>query len=175
MAAMYQEGKMKVRVPKAVTYTAITVILLLLFIVVGGAAYTYFLGPDASQAPAPKPLVTKSSALPPPSKPSPNIPASASVQSLTSPITPGANASITVRTVATASCTIEVVYGGKKSTDSGLVKRVADDYGMVTWAWTVDADAPLGTAPVNVYCTYNGKSAYVRGDLVVEKASATVQ
>lgn len=160
----------KLRIPKVLRNIMIAVSMLLLTAVVGGMAYTYYLGPDASQMPAPPPPPPPTSVMPKAPKPAANRPASASVQSLSSPVAPGDNASLTVRTVPTASCTIAVTYGAVAAKDSGLTKKTADEYGMVTWAWTIDDSAPLGTWPVKVTCAYNGKTAVVQGDLVVAAA-----
>lgn len=102
-----------------------------------------------------------------PTKPAENARASASVQLLTSPVAPGDNASISIKTLPTSTCTIKVIYNDVPSTDSGLVAKTADEFGIVSWAWTVGATVPQGTWPATVTCTYNGRSAVVRGDLVV--------
>ena len=51
---------------------------------------------------------------------------------------------------------------------SGLVKKIADEFGVVTWAWTVPAGTPQGTWPVNVSCKNKKYSAVVSSDLVVK-------
>lgn len=100
-------------------------------------------------------------------KPSPTGPVNASVQSLTTPIMPGSNASITVHTNADANCTITVEYNKVASKDSGLIPKKADDMGLVTWGWTVPANTPVGKWPVKVTCANLKKSGMVIGDLVV--------
>jgi hypothetical protein len=45
---------------------------------------------------------------------------------------------------------------------------VADDFGIVSWTWTVEESVPLGEWPVDVTCAFNDQSAMVRGKLVVE-------
>jgi len=102
-------------------------------------------------------------------KPDPNNPSSASIQMFTSSVAPGSNASITVRTNPEAKCTIKVEYNKVPSTDSGLVPKVADEYGIVSWAWTVEEEVPLGKWPVKVTCVHNKRSAVVQGDLMVVK------
>lgn len=157
---------------KTARNVGISVVVLLLLLVGGGVGYTYFLGPDASQnaaAEAPPPA-SPTSPLFTPSKPAANARVGASVQTLTSPVVPGSNASISVKTNAGSKCTVSVIYDKAASTDSGLAPKAADEYGTVTWTWTVDKTAALGTWPVNVTCVYNTKSAVVRGDLQVIKA-----
>jgi hypothetical protein len=66
-------------------------------------------------------------------------------------------------------CTISVAYSDVPSKDSGLTPRTADNYGVVTWAWTVEPAAAVGTWPVKVTCALGTKSAFVQGDLQVIK------
>jgi hypothetical protein len=158
------------RVPRALRSTLISAGVLLVLIVSAGAAYTWYV----DGRPLVKPQLAASSfqqtsPLPPAVKPAANARVGASVETLTTPVPPGSNASITVRTLATATCKISVVYNNVASTDSGLNQQVADEYGTVNWTWTVGPSVPLGTWPVNVTCAYNGRSGFVRGDLQVAK------
>lgn len=149
--------------------TIIGVSLLFILLVGGGLAYTYFFGPETTPeavAPPPvKPVVREKE----PTKPSPTAAASAAVQTISSPVQPGTNASATIKTVATSKCDIKVLYAGVPGTDSGLSTKVADKYGLVTWTWTVPAGAPAGEWPVTVTCVYNTKSAVVVGAMKVER------
>jgi zona occludens toxin (predicted ATPase) len=159
------------RIPKTALYTAISVIVLLVLLVGGGIAYVWYTGqnaPDISGIDA-APAAAESPAVLTPTKPAANANASASVQVLTSPVAPGDNASISIKTVATSTCTIKVMYGDVQSTDSGLTTKTADEFGIVSWAWTVGATVPTGTWPVTVTCNYNGRSAVVQGNLVVAR------
>lgn len=104
-----------------------------------------------------------------PAKPAANAKESASIQMLTSPVAPGSNASVSVKTNAASKCTITVEYNKVASTDSGLKPKVADEFGMISWAWTVEESVPLGKWPVKVTCAYNDQSSVVQGDLVVAK------
>lgn len=137
----------------------------------GGLAYTYYLGPTeadtvSTSAPAVAPVAPNIK----PTKPPANAKVGASVSALTSPIAPGSNASVTIRTTAGSKCVITVTYGQTASTDSGLTPKTTDEYGAVSWTWTVGKDVPLGKWPVKVTCVYNAQSAVVQADLVVEKA-----
>lgn len=148
--------------------TMISVVALLLLAVGGGVAYTWYMGQDESDLSAiaapveaePAPVITHL-------KPAANAKVGAAVQMLTSPVAPGSNASITVKTNPDAVCTITVIYDKTASKDSGLSTKTADEFGVLSWAWTVEASAPLGKWPVKVTCTYNKQSAVVQGDLVV--------
>lgn len=161
----------------AVRNTIISAVVILIVLIGGGLAYTYFFGPSAEDAPAvvtPPPAATPKP-LGQPSKPDPNAKVGASVQSLTSPVAQGENASITVRTTPTAKCVISVVYDNVASKDSGLTSKVADEYGIATWTWTVEKTVPAGKWPVKVTCEFNNKSAVVQTDLTVQTAIAPQQ
>ncbi len=159
-------------IPKPVVKVLVGVLLLVVLLVGGGAAYTWYMGRNTPAAEPPAVEGTSDIKKKPffePSKPAANANVGVSVQSLTSPVAPGENASITIRTLPGAECTITVEYNKVKSTDSGLVAKVADEYGMVDWTWTVDASAPKGKWPVDVTCSRGEKSGMVRGDLEVVK------
>ncbi len=150
--------------------TIIGIVVVLAVLVGGGVAYTYFLGPDGSQiAPAAAPVSPTASPFKEPSKPAANAKIGASIQTITSPVKLGANASVSVRTLPSAKCTVSVTYNSVASKDSGLAPKVADEFGTVSWTWTVDASAAVGKWPVKVTCALNERSAVVQGDLVVEK------
>lgn len=160
----------KARVLRSVRNIAISIVVLLIVVVGGGVGYTWYVGQNAAEdpvaiappvAPTPTPVIK-------PTKPAANAKQSAAVQILTSPVAPGSNASITVKTNAESDCTIKVEYNKVPSTDSGLKPKKADDFGIVSWTWTVEESVPLGTWPVDVTCAFNDQTAMVRGDLVVE-------
>lgn len=145
----------------------IVVIVLVLLFGAAGILYTWYMG----RQPAPvveEPKIEKKQTVQTPSKPSEDAKVSAAIQSFTTPVRPGSNASISIHTLAGAACSIEVVYKDKQvSTDSGLMPKVADEFGIVSWTWSVESFRPVGTWPVNITCAYNSRSAYLRGDLVV--------
>lgn len=133
-----------------------------------GVAYAWYTSqntPEEAMSPPPKPVSKKIATAP---VVDPKTPVGVSVTVLTSPIKAGSNASITVKTKPLAACSITVEYDKKPSTDTGLVPKSADDYGVVTWAWTVESGRPAGKWPVDVTCARDGKSGYVRGDLIIE-------
>lgn len=157
------------RYAKTVRNIALSVVALLAVVVAAGLAYTWYMGENSQQRQANLTEPSGVSVRPKvePRKVDPAGVVGASVQMLTSPITPGSNASIMVRTNPLATCVITVEYDKVKSNDSGLVQKKADEYGIVEWSWTVDRSVPLGTWPVNVTCANQKNSAMVRGDLKV--------
>lgn len=151
--------------------TASAVILLVLAVTVG-FGYTWYMsnyGKDNSQA------------FQQPAKPTGGIQANkrpkisdtaiigAVVQNITSPVIPGSNASMLIKTNPGANCAISVIYDKTPSKDSGLTPKVADEYGIVEWAWTVEPTTPLGNWPVKVTCANKKNSAVVQNDLRVVK------
>jgi hypothetical protein len=147
------------RIPKTVRNTFLSVMVLLIIFIGVGAAYTY-LGGDESTPPqtaVSKPEVTPQQMIKPVMQ-DPNGPVGVAIGALTTPVRPGANASIQVRTHSGAKCDITVTYDTGISTDSGLVSKTADEYGVAAWSWTVGSNVADGKYPVNVACAYNGRS-----------------
>lgn len=161
----------KKRVIRSIRNILISIGVLIALFVLAGAAYTWFIG--RNQVPDQKTTATDTTPAPviKTVDPAPNAPEGVSVQSLTSPVTRGDNASVTIKTNPGSWCTITVVYDKTASTDSGLTGKTADDFGSASWTWTVDATAPLGKWPVTVTCLRNKLSAVVVGDLVVQKST----
>jgi hypothetical protein len=156
---------------KTARNTLIAIVSMLAIFLVAGVAYVYFSGKKPYQPPKAdkKPATVEAQPFPAPKKPSPNAKAGVAVNALISPVSRGANTSITIQTNATSKCTITAVYNGVASHDSGLTPKTANDYGIVIWTWTVDKTAPVGTWPVTVTCVYNGRSGVVIGNLEVTK------
>ncbi len=159
----------RARLPKPLRNALISAAVLLLVLVGGGVAYTYILGQSGpgDAAKAGLPVTTADEPVFKPIKPAADAKESASVETITSPVARGTNSSVTIKTNAASKCTISVVYSDKASTDSGLVTKIADDYGVVSWTWTVGTDVPVGTWPVKVTCAYHTQTAVVQADLVV--------
>jgi hypothetical protein len=159
------------RILKFVRNVLLSIAVLAVVIVGAGVAYTWYTGQhtvEAVAAPVDETPPVSAPVIKPPN-PAPNAKVGASVQMITSPVAPGANASITVKTNPTSECTIKVVYDTIISTDSGLSPKTADEYGIVSWTWTVEESVPVGKWPVKVTCAYNKNSAMVQGDLKIAK------
>jgi hypothetical protein len=148
----------------------LSIIVLLIIFIGGGVAYLLLAGNDAPPQPTTPPAnVAPQTNLPKPHKPAPNAPVGVSIQSLITPVAPGENSTVTIKTLSSAACTITVTYNNVASKDSGLIPKVADDYGIASWSWTVDKTAPAGKWPVKVTCEYNKKSGMAIGDLEIKK------
>ncbi|MEO6109586.1 MAG: hypothetical protein ABIP50_01065 [Candidatus Saccharimonadales bacterium] len=151
---------------------AISVGILLVLFIGAGVAYTFYMSQTETPKIVTTPVVDKKNTITH-VKIAANAPASASVQSITTPIMPGDNASISIKSNPGSSCAIKVEYNKIPSTDSGLKDKVSDEFGITTWSWTIEPTAPEGKWPVSVTCTYNTKTAVVVGDLVVSKTILT--
>lgn len=147
------------------------VFILVLMVLFGGAgfAYTWYAGQqtvepavDVTKLPSTKPernvnLPTKNSQV------------GVAVQSFTTPVKRGENASITIKTLRGAACSITFTYNEteERSKDTGLIPKIADEYGFVEWTWTVSPSVSEGTWPVEIVCAYENRSSYSRSDLEV--------
>jgi hypothetical protein len=163
----------KKRIGKLIRNIIIAVVVMLVLFIGVGVAYVWISA--HTQPPV-------STVAPPDTNPTPvikhveasaNVPEGASVQSITSPVIPGDNASVIVKTNPGSWCTITVVYDKTASTDSGLKGKTADEFGSVSWTWTVSRSATLGKWPVTITCLRNKLSAVVVGDLVVQKTTSS--
>jgi hypothetical protein len=89
---------------------------------------------------------------------------------LSTPVIPGANADMTIKSVEGVTCKIVIELNKTQLKDSGLADKQTDEFGVVSWSWTIPADAPLGKWPVTVTCISPvKKSAMVQGVLEIVK------
>ena len=159
-----------VRILKRVRNITIATLIITTILIGLGVGYTWYFGRTSSSLKAQTVTTINSGSVVPlrHTDVAPNAPESASIQSLTSPVTPGENAAVTIKTNPGSWCTITVVYHKVSSKDSGLMGKTSDEYGSVTWSWTLDASVPIGTWPVTITCLRNTKTAVVVGDLIVQ-------
>ena len=162
---------MKRRAIRLIRNIGISIVALFLLVVGAGVGYTWYMGQDTSTAsvvPVEEPVAASAPATKR-QPPGPDAKASASVQQLTSPVTPGTKTTIYVRSNPTAVCKIAVEYNKVPSVDPALIEKTTDEFGMVDWTWTVDIGAAKGKWPVTVTCSLDEhRSAVVQGDLIVE-------
>ncbi len=159
-------------VVKFIRNTVISVTVLLVLFIGGAILYTWYMGQHATTETAASAPVTDSHPILHPTQPKPDAVVGAAVQFITSPVAPGSNMSMTIHTNPAAKCTIAVQYGDTKSKDSGLMAKVADEYGLVSWTWTVDQAAPLGKGVATATCANIKNSGMVEGNFVIAKTTA---
>lgn len=147
----------------------VSALVLLLLFVGAGVAYVLIIGGSDSNAKDVQTSTTSDTGLPKPHKPAPNAPESAGLESLFTPVKIGQNTSMIVKTLPDSTCSITFTYNNVASKDSGLAAKKADEYGTVSWSWTIDSSVPVGKWPAKVTCVYNKKSAIVIGNVEVTK------
>lgn len=145
-----------------------TALVLVVFAGGGGIVYTWYMGQQKSAAATqPAPVYKPRSVIKPP-KIASTAPLGVSVQTFTPEAKPGDNASVTIRTNPEADCSVVVRYGTTQAVDSGLVPKLADEYGVASWSWTIAPGAASGKAPVTVTCKNKKHSAVVVADVMVK-------
>lgn len=147
--------------------TATTALVLLLLAVVGGIVYTWYGGQQKTATIKQAPTPTRRTTFKPPKIPS-NARIGVAIQTSMLQVKPGENASVTIRTNPEAICTVSVKYNKVPATDSGLIQKTADEFGVADWSWTVPAGTPKGKWPVDVTCKNKAYSAVVSGEVIVE-------
>lgn len=83
------------------------------------------------------------------------------VASLTSPISPGANARLSVHANPGALCAITVHYKSGPSEAAGLGPQTAGSDGLATWQWKVGTRTTPGVWRIVVTATLNGETGQV--------------
>ena len=155
---------------KTIRNILVSIVVLTVLFVVAGALYVFVSGRSGSQAPvANAATVVERDPVIKPTKPSIDAAESAAVENITSPIAVGENASLSVKTLATSVCKIQITKGSLVYKDSGLTTKTADSFGTIIWTWTVTKTTPVGKWLIQVDCAYHGRTAMVQNDLIVTK------
>lgn len=151
-----------------------SVVVLLVIVAASGIGYSWYVSQhspqDVKALSAPVAPTGGMANVAPRPKPANDAVVGITVENVTSPVAPGQNASIMVKTNPGATCSISVVYGTNASKDSGLIDKKADEYGLAEWTWSLEPSVPLGNWPVKVTCANAKKSAVVQNDLQVKAA-----
>ncbi len=150
---------------KRIVVTLVTLLVVGLTIVGAAAGYAWYSGRDApivaDETPIPTPVLPKTT----PQKVDDTVKVGISSQSFTDKVVIGKNALLIIKTNPLAACSIRVEYDKEASTDSGLVPKKADEYGVASWAWTVEESRPVGKWPVTVTCANAKNSGVLALDL----------
>lgn len=156
---------------------AMGIFVIIVLFVTAAFIYTWYIGQRQAAADVPTlPAQDPSPRFTEPQKPTDKSQIGVAVQSFVSPVQPGQNTQLGIKTLPGAACSILFIYDESRviADDTGLIPQTADDYGLVDWTWTVDPGVPDGEWPVEVNCAYNGKSAYYRANLVVQRPASNV-
>jgi hypothetical protein len=87
--------------------------------------------------------------------------------SITSPVRPGDDATITIQTEPNANCQIVVHYKSGPSKARGLIPKTADSKGKVSWTWRVGSRTTIGDWPITVTCLINSRRILYQASLEV--------
>jgi hypothetical protein len=134
----------------------------LLFLVACGGTAGSPATPAGMTAPttttSPTPTAAPKATAAPAATPRPVSSVATAIKSVTSHVGPGSNATVSVTTASSASCSITVTYNSGPSKASGLGPKTADSHGAVTWTWKVGSRTAAGTYPIDVECTPGGSA-----------------
>jgi hypothetical protein len=161
------------RTLRVVRNILISTIVLAVLVVGAGVAYTWYMSrqpvSNLEAAPEPQslaPIIT-------PKKSNPNAKVGVSIESLSTPIPPGGEGSLIIKTNPDASCDIVITHKNTppakdtKVADDRLSTQIADEFGVVNWTWN-NPMTPVGAWKVKVTCTLGEHSGVVQADLVVK-------
>ena len=109
----------------------------------------------ARPSPTPTPTPTATSALT--FTPAPQA-LTLQIVSVTSPVSPGANATLVAKTAPGAQCAITVYYKSGPSSAAGLYPKGADSAGSVSWTWKVGTRTTAGSWRIVVSASLDGET-----------------
>lgn len=90
------------------------------------------------------------------------------ITSVTSQVRAGATAAVTARTLPGADCQIAVTYRSGRSRAKGLVRKIADASGEISWTWRVGTKATHGDWPMDIISEFHGESQSMRSYVTVQ-------
>ena len=82
---------------------------------------------------------------------------------VTSPVSLGSQAMVTIETIPGAECSIAVSYNSSRSEADGLAPKIAGADGHCSWIWQVDPDTQLGNWRLEIAASANGQRNVVSG------------
>ncbi len=89
------------------------------------------------------------------------------IVSVTSPVSPGSNATLVAQTTPGAQCNITVHYKSGASKASGLYSKTADNSGKVSWTWKVGTRTTPGSWQIVVKVSNDGQTVSQSTDFIV--------
>lgn len=181
MAEEIQTPTKRKKILKRLRNILIGSLILLIILVTAGAIYTWYMGQNTPIYREDNASESKTySDLKPTVNNDPNQAVGVAIQSMSSPVAPGSEVFISVRTTPGANCKISVEYNKdtvetmkmKVAPMSGpdLIDKKADDWGIVNWSWDVPTSAKIGKWYTTVSCYKGSKWANAVGDLIVKNS-----
>jgi hypothetical protein len=144
--------------------------ILLVLSIAGAVVYVWYMG----RHPLPQAVQTVDTRSAAPTvktyTPSPDAPVGIVLQTFTGSTAAGSNAALSIKTNPGAACQISVKVNNASLPDSGLVPKIADEFGIVDWSWNVPKNVLPGKWPVEVACANEAKkSAQYKVELEVTR------
>ncbi len=159
--------------------TAWRLVLISMFVVmalvISGFLYAWYYAKThpVKQGELPLPKPSKITNASPAKDVSPDTPVGVAIESVSSPVKLGDNASLSVKTLPKATCNLRFTYkDGTISKDAGLSPKVADDFGIAAWTWTIEPARAAGTAVMEATCVHGKMSGYNKTDVVIQPQGA---
>lgn len=142
-------------------------VVLLMLLVLTGLVYTWWMGKqvrvEIPDAPISRPITKAPSVIPDDAQ------VGVALQSLTTPVKPGENVAMMIRTNPEAACSIQVAYANDQlSSDTGLMPKTADEYGTASWSWKVEENRSPGIWSATVTCANSAHSGVYVGKFEVK-------
>jgi hypothetical protein len=165
---VYRNTKSSKSYSRAAKKIMISASVLFTCFVIAGLLYVYLTDRNTKQhiTKLSSNIVTKSP-LPTPLAPGPNSPEGVSIEVLASPASIGSDVYLSVLTNAGSTCSVAMSYNGGQTGTAVASDQIANDYGDITWNWTVGSNVPVGTWPVKVVCAYRGRTGVAINNLQV--------
>ena len=154
---------------KLVRFVIIGSTTLILLAVGSGILYTWYVGQQDNSKSIAKPQAANKRLSVKRPKVSQIAPVGVSLQSISNPVSIAENSVISIQTNPLAKCTIVVNYGEEAiSVDSGLKPKTADDFGVVSWSWTIEPNVARGNYKVETTCKNKKNSGVLISEFTVE-------
>jgi len=156
--------RLAIRFTRGVAFSAFLIAISLISV---GFLYTWVVGKNVKNVEEKIDTTIKNNTIKT-AEPADNAPVGIALQSITPRVAQGSKVSLTIRTLKNSDCKI-LIRNEKKEiiNDPTIANKIADEYGMADWSWTMPKSASLGKWFVDINCYRNQKSGYYRADFLV--------
>lgn len=152
---------------RTIQRVVVSVSVLLVLLVGGAVVYVWYMGQHPVQTEQKKIDTTPNAPVRNTYQPPADAVVAIVQQTFSATVVQGSNASLSIRTNPKAACQISVKVHNTALPDTGLVPKIADEFGIVDWSWTMPKNVLPGSWPVEVTCANEKKSAYYKAMLEV--------
>lgn len=148
----------------------ISTIVLIILTALVGLGFAWYLG----QVQPPPKIETPSAAELPKEQPKPvipkNKPVGVAIQTVSSPVSHGDVASLSIHTSPLVTCSVVLEYNDKPVKVAGLEPQEADEFGIASWTWGIDESVPYGKWPMTITCKNKKYSGVAVAELQVKQS-----